>query len=291
MKLVQFEFAPIRYVHDAVADEALNVGVALFVPATGALSIEVLESFHRLSQAFPGLSGASYRRSAHELRAAATALSKRGKRALGAHSDLFEPGATLKALGDALSEALPDAGLAFRVGRVGVGLTADPKQELAGLYKRMVLDNQAAASAANRTDGEVWRDFKRRVKPAAIDWLRPRDVRTAEVDIRFEHTFVNGRVHAIQALSLDLLRPESIANKAARWVGYGVSLHESEQLSKLYLVLGAPSDGSQRRAYQRAKDLLHKMPLNHELVEEDEARDLENRLLSARNTYWKGDNL
>jgi hypothetical protein len=70
---------------------------------------------------------------------------------------------------------------------------------------------------------------------------------------------------------LDYVRGESIQTKAARWLGNAVALEGHPELGKLYLLLGPPQLEENRASYVRAKNLLHKMPVEHELVEEKDA--------------------
>ena len=57
-----------------------------------------------------------------------------------------------------------------------------------------------------------------------------------------------------------------------------MALEGSPELGRLYLLLGPPHLEMHRTAYVRAKNLLHRMPIPHELVEEDEAGDFAKQL-------------
>lgn len=277
MKTLQFEFAPIRYVHDPVLDESLNVGVALFVPSRGEFLIQIDDSFHRLSQAFQGFDGQTYRRAARELETLVGGIGREARRELKADADLFRR-VGIKSFMDAATRALPDPEQSLRLGRVSVGLTEDPHAELEVLFHRLVKASQVPHKEEKRNDTQVWHTFRRALVPKVVEKLTPRTIQTKEVDVEFEHTFENGKIQAIQPLSFDYVKADSISQKAARWVGYGVALGGAKAILKVYLLLGRPSLAANRKAFGRAKDLLSKMPLAHQLVEEDEAREFAGEL-------------
>ena len=61
-----------------------------------------------------------------------------------------------------------------------------------------------------------------------------------------------------------------------------VSLADSPEAkrSKFYFLLRPPELAKHRDAYVRSKNILHKIPLERELIEEDDAGGLSNELLS-----------
>ena len=114
------------------------------------------------------------------------------------------------------------------------------------------------------------------VNPRAVSLegvLQPKVISTSDFTMRFEHTFRNEQVHVLQPLSFDYSRPEPLQNKAARWLGTGVALDGHDELAKFYFLLGLPQSKSHLDAYNKAKALLHKVPVKHEIIEEDEAQD------------------
>ena len=97
-------------------------------------------------------------------------------------------------------------------------------------------------------------------------------------ELDFEHAFKNERWHVLQPVSLDYARPESLQEKAMRCLGQASVLEGNPELGRLYLLLGAPLQPSHREAYEKAKRLLHKMPVEHEVVEEDQAEEFARRI-------------
>ena len=101
--------------------------------------------------------------------------------------------------------------------------------------------------------------------------LRPTVIQTNKVEVKFEHAFRNGKWHVLQPMSMDYSRKEYIQTKAARWLGFGVGLKDSPELERLYILFGPPRLESHKDAYEKAKNLLHEIPVPHEFIEEDAA--------------------
>jgi hypothetical protein len=57
----KYSYTVLRYLHDTVTGEFVNVGVALFAPEVGYLSALCRTTYRRVSSAFPGLNGEQFR--------------------------------------------------------------------------------------------------------------------------------------------------------------------------------------------------------------------------------------
>jgi len=76
---------------------------------------------------------------------------------------------------------------------------------------------------------------------------------------------------------MDFKVPDGMQRKAAQWLGTTVGLAEVAELGTIYFLLGAPK-GGHRKAYERAKHLIDKSPVPHEIVEEQQAEELSRKL-------------
>jgi hypothetical protein len=74
-----------------------------------------------------------------------------------------------------------------------------------------------------------------------------------------------------EPVSFDLSDERSILEKASRWVGRTMSLSDSLEPFKLYLLLGEPVDPRLSDAFHRARNLLTKIPGQREIVRERDA--------------------
>src|SRR5437773_2460982 len=89
----------------------------------------------------------------------------------------------------------------------------------------------------------------------------------------FPYAWKNGVWNTCEAVSFDLAESGTIIDKANRWLGRAVNLRESDERFKLFLLLGKPANSRPLiAAFRRAERILNKMPIDHELVLEDEAQ-------------------
>ena len=58
----KYSYTVLRYVHDTMTGEFVNVGVALHAPEAGYLSAICRTTYRRVSAAFPGLKGEHFSR-------------------------------------------------------------------------------------------------------------------------------------------------------------------------------------------------------------------------------------
>lgn len=58
---IKYSYTVLRYVHDTMTGEFVNVGVALHAPDAGYLSAICRTTYRRVSAAFPGLKGEHFR--------------------------------------------------------------------------------------------------------------------------------------------------------------------------------------------------------------------------------------
>lgn len=266
-----YEYVTMKYVHDPVAGECLNIGVLL-------LSIGARETFlagkfdsryGRLSEAFAGFDGEHYRRFVYRLQLEIERMYKQLN-----EGQLFpEVKPTLSAI---VSKLLPDSGLSFRCYSVLAGVTHDPSAELDHLFARFVTSQYEKQQLAGRDDEDVWNVFRPPLRNRQVlERLVPKTFTADEFEFTFPHAFKNGRWHVLQSASFDYVRSESLKDKATTYLGVGTALSKNPELGKLYLLLGRPSRESHMKQYERAKRLLSDhLQVDHELVEEQDAEML-----------------
>lgn len=272
-----FTYCILRYIHDPVAGEAMNVGVLVYSPEAKFLSVTFEYRYERLSNAFSDFDGEGFRRTARAFESASEDL----------RDELFSP--TLRPTIDLPADAVnaarrlwPDQGLSYRTSESGAGLSADLTASTAHLFHRFVSSQNERSIDERRTDEEVWAQYRERLSGTVLrDLLRPKTFETPDVKVEFDYAFKNERWHVLRPLSLDFARPGSIQRKAAEFLGECVALSENKELvdGRLYLLLGAPRHVDHTDAYHHAKRMLDRMiPLRHEVVEERDAEKLVARL-------------
>lgn len=262
-----YTFTVLRYVHDVVSGEFVNVGVALYAPGAKFLGAACTTTYGRVSQFFGGIESDHFKRLMRHVQAGIEELGDR----LRSELPFEAPAADARGWAD---RVLPPDDSSLQFSAPSGGVTSDPAATLEQLYQRFVEQYARREERPTRSDEDVMRVFR---EPLARRQLaaRLRSKRIAGSD--YEHEFPiawrNGVWHASEAVSFDLASAGQVLEKANRWLGRGVNLNESQEEFKLVLLLGAPRDPKLRAAFASATNMLRKMPCPHELVGEERAEE------------------
>ena len=261
-----FQFAVLRYIHDPVTQEFLNVGIVVYSREARYLKASVSTRYSRLSDAFQGINGEHYRRVVThiERRIAWVQGQTQQPKLLGEPPDKLESILSRVLLPD-------DSSMAF--GGYGSGLSEDLDAELARLHHRLVAKYAEKEDLVGRDDADVWRAYRPALEEFEITLrLNPVTIRTQTYHYEFPRAWKNERWNPLESVSFDLVHPRSILNKADRWLGTMTNLAESDQMGTLYMLLGAPTRPEVQGAYEDSvANLLRRPPLNLVTVQETEA--------------------
>lgn len=273
MNKTEYSYSVIKYVHDPVAGEALNVGIVLCAPAVPFCGVQIEYRFERLSETFANFDGEHFKRALRQLQTTIADLQNRPKTTL---FPLFDPVNDVEVLRQMI---WPDSELSFQFGPLLVGITDDPQAALERLFERMVNSQYQRKTPERRSDDEVWATYQTSLTKKKIHRvLRPKTFLAEGFELKFEHSFKNERWHILQPVSLDFARVDSMRNKVSRLLGDATVLQGNAELGKLYLLLGRPRQREHFGDYDKALNLLHKMPVEHELVEENQAKQFAEEL-------------
>ncbi len=270
---ISFEYQIVRYAHDPSSGEMLNIGIIVYAHELPRVSCMVNQHFGRLSKAFADFDGNGYRRVVRGLESEIKSFNaERFENVL----ELYDIPPNIESI---TGKIWPDGGLSYRFSRTLGGVTSDLAASLARLYDRFVVGQYERDDVDRRTDDDVWTLYQSYLNAADVgSRLVPETIKTSEVEVKFDHTYRNGRLYAFQPLSMDLAKRESIQTKATNLLGKTVAIRDGG-LGKLYVLLGRPSNESFLPDYYRAKSLLSKsIAIEHEMIEEDQALDLSNRI-------------
>ncbi|MGD0481579.1 MAG: DUF3037 domain-containing protein [Terracidiphilus sp.] len=261
----KFHFSLLRYVYDPLTQEFINIGVVLYSPEERFLRAEFTSRYGRVSRMFGRIDGASFRSTVNYVQRMISNASERINSGL-----LFsDPKEGLDAI---LGEVLPPDDTALRFAFGGVGLTENLHGTLETLFERYVARYESPAEYAHRDENDVWKVFQAPLRLKKVyTQLVPKKISAPNYEYEFERSWKNGVWHLFEPVSFDLLDERSILEKASRWLGRTVSLSDSRDPFKLFLLLGEPGDAKLRAAFQRAENLLAKIPVQRELVREREA--------------------
>jgi hypothetical protein len=278
---IKYSYTVLRYVHDTMTGEFVNVGVALHAPEAGYLSAICRTTYRRVSAAFPGLRGEHFRAVMRHVQARFEQMGEQlsaEAKATGSQSLL-----------DIARGVLPSDDSSFQWGPVGVGLAADPSQKLEALFNRMVMRyDEQAPTRVRRTDDDVWRNFKRDLEQRRLlRYFEPKTISVQDDEVRFEHAWKNGVWHCVEPVSFDMAAAETIKDKAHKLLGQITSVNGTLDNFRLYMLVARPDDDALMPAFESAMSILQKMPCDKEIVQEDEHAALADRLASEVEAHLK----
>jgi hypothetical protein len=267
MNKMVYSYAVLRYVHDTITDEYLNVGVVLLVPSERYAKARIQHEYARLSKTFNGFNGEYFRKLVRHVETKVNSLPA-------IWSAELEFAALLEDARSAGNIVLPDDDSSLQFSEPRGGLTADPDRTLGELFERHVLRNQPQPGLEPRSHEEVWKTFRNELgNQDVLSALQPVVINGSSFEYEFSHAWKNAKWHPLEPISMDAKEGETLRDRAIKWVGRTIDLQVNDELGTLYLLLGRPQSESLTGSYNKARDLLHKMPIKHEIVEEDAAAD------------------
>jgi hypothetical protein len=162
-----YTFSVLRYVHDPVTAEFVNIGVALYAPDAKYLSAICTSHYRRLSVVFEPIDGDHFRQITKFLQSRIEMLGQN----LNSELPFANPPKNIEQV---LAQVLPPDDSAIQFSTAGGGFTSDPEKTLNDLYVRYVERYVSRAARPSRDDEEVWKVFKAPLeKRQIIKYLRP----------------------------------------------------------------------------------------------------------------------
>jgi hypothetical protein len=261
---VGYSFCVLRYVHDPVTQEFVNIGVVVFAPEAAYLRAICTVNYGRITQLFQKIDGQRFRQISRYIQEEIGAIGRKHEALLP-----FESG---QAIEDILSKILPPDDSAIQFSKPGVGLSADLDRTLQDAYSRYVDHYASPVDASRRTDEEVWQTFREPLRRLQVTpQLCPKRIVAPSYEYEFERSWKNEIWHVMEPVSFDLIDAGSMLDKANRWVGRATSLMDSSDLFSIHMLLGEPSDDRLKETFIKAQNILNKMPGRKEFVRESEA--------------------
>jgi hypothetical protein len=237
----------IRYVHDVTVGEFVNIGMTLLCPVREFGGARFLDHWTRVTAAFPDADPVHLRR----IRAAVNdGLATWRARHEGTLA--FE---RVDDLAKLLGSIIPVEDASIQFSPTISGITGDPEMTLAELFDRHVGRFAEKPARSSRDDDSVWREFTSRFHDERILLhLKPYKLKTEHYEHQFEHAWKNGRWNAAQPLSLDLVEPTNIKDKAAGWLGRMSALRPWERDVQVTLLIGLPAKAKPNALRAAAQD-------------------------------------
>lgn len=261
-----YSYVVLRYVHDILTGEFVNVGLVVVVPGQPLILTKARKTFGRIKNIFPDLDSDAYKRAIKSIERGMKSVERSLK-----SEGLFKGE---KTAGDYARIALPLDDSSLQWSPVGAGLTSDPQKTFDQLYHRFIT-RYDRPSQRRRSDEDVWRPVEAKLKEQGVQVsLKSKRVHGSTDTVDFRHAWKNGRWHVYEPLSFDLSDADNIKDKARRWLGHlsAVKVGATEDVQVHFLV-GRPQSASLVPAYKNAVDILRQVPFDNRVFEEDEIDD------------------
>lgn len=269
MNKVAYTYCLVKYVHDPALGEQLNVGVVLYAPSAGFFAGKFDSHFERLSRTFADFNGNHYRDSIRNLESAFLAFGDELQRP---KKDLFGEKEPFQDVKQILKLVMPEQSLSIQFGEMFGGITDDAGDELKLVFERAVRSQYSRNRKERRSDNQVWTEFQRRLAGERINaYLSEKRFVAPDYQLKYDHAFKNDKWHLLQPVTFDYINAQSLQERAVKVIGDSELLKEQKDFSKIYFLLGKPSLEKHQSAYIKAKNLLNRVPVAKEIVEESEA--------------------
>lgn len=226
----KYQYQIIRYIHDRITGEFVNVGLILFLPDTNFLHSKFVNKFSRISNFFNEINGYSLLSSLKQFEKEVEIISKRID-----SNDLFEKFISLNEITNSI---LIKDDSAIDCSEVKFGIDIDGKIAIDDLFERLVDRYNQDYDKDSHDDKFIWRTFYKKHfdKKGITSKLKEHTVQTNNDKIHFDKAWKNGIWNCFQAISFDLKRTDSIKNKVYKWSGILKELENSKENVHLYFL-------------------------------------------------------
>ncbi|MGD0231871.1 MAG: DUF3037 domain-containing protein [Syntrophorhabdales bacterium] len=261
-----YSFVVLRYVHDVMTGEFVNVGVALYAPEAGYIGGLCNTRYGRVNSMFHEIDGEYFRGLMRYIQERFEDLGYRLRTEL----PMFEAPADILTIAKSI---LPTDDSSLQWSDPGGGQTENPAKALKDIFERFVARYDVRLQQQTRDDSEVWRVFKTELEVKhVLSRLQPKRIVSNNYDYEFQHSWKNQDWHVYEPVSFDLQEADSILDKANRWLGRITTLRDSPDKFKLHMLLGEPSLDKHRSTFIKAENILNKIPGDKEFVPEHKAK-------------------
>lgn len=236
--MIKYQYQIIRYIHDRITGEFVNVGLLMFEPTSKFLECKVITKYARISQFFGEINGSFL----------LTTLKQLQSQVMEVSSSLEEFRFTNKDFKDVSSITdylLPKDDSALIATEVKLGIDVKLDAAFNDLYDRIVEMYNHDGDHEIHTDYYAWQKIYKSHfdKFGVTQKLKKHSVKTEKDSIEFDKAWKNGVWNCYQTLSFDLKKTDSIKNKVYKWSGVLKELTTSSEEIKLYFLTTTPKVG------------------------------------------------
>jgi len=257
-----YVFSILRYIHDPLSQEFINVGVVVYSQQERFLQAKCSDKYGRISKMFEGIDGTRFRQLTKHIENRISELSEQLRSEL--------PFSQISSFDSLLSKVVPPDDGSLQFAPAGAGVTENLTGVVDELFQRYVGKYSETSERSRKSDSEVWKPFKEALdKKQVSSKLTEKSIVTSNFEWKFEHAAKNGIWHVCQTISFDLQEGKSIVDKALHWPGRITELNQSSEKFKVNFLLGAPQDKELLPNFNRAKQILK--GIQAEIFEEKDA--------------------
>ncbi|HEY0722177.1 MAG TPA: DUF3037 domain-containing protein [Gammaproteobacteria bacterium] len=265
--MIPYTYTILRYVHDITTGEFVNVGVAIYAPQARYASALCRPTYGRLNKVFPGINADYFKSLMRHIQARFEEMGEQISSQLALER--------IESVEDLAHKILPSDDSSLQWSTAGAGKTTNPAETLERLFERMVMRYEDRSVRERRTEDDVWRHFKRDLEARQLlQYFEPSKIAVRDDEIDFQYTWKNGVLHCLEPVSFDLSSPESIRDKAHRWLGRITSVANAQEKFRMYFLVGRPQEEELISAYESAISILGKIPVDKVIYSEQQADEL-----------------
>ncbi|MBK8157378.1 MAG: DUF3037 domain-containing protein [Rhodospirillaceae bacterium] len=269
---IPYSYTILRYVHDPVTGEFVNVGVLMHLPELRKVQIKTRTSIGRLRGAFPDLDRDAFNSAMRSIKSGVSAVSRRL-----AENNMFESD---RHAGDLARLALATDDSSLQWSNPGGGYTNSPEATLQRLFARYVSKYDTHAKS-RKTEEDVWRPVREKIaeRKLPIEFEELEVVGAADT-IQFGNAWKNGKWHAYEPISFDLADANGIKDKARRWRGHLDAAADGADATgvSLHLLVGKPQTAALLPAYEQAVEILRTSEFKPAIYDEAQVDTLVNEM-------------
>jgi Protein of unknown function (DUF3037). len=255
MSQIVYSYALLRYYHDVVAGEFINIGVAVF--CRGEVWFKVRPSLGKFGDLLETDLASNARSLLKYLKARTDEVSL--------NSRSIDP-KLYGSLKQALLDVMPSDDSTLQWSEPKDGLTKDIEATLGRLYARYCGKYDRKIPSKGRTDDEVLKDFRLKLATRnMLSYFSEKSIVSDTDEVKFPFAWKNGIWHCIETISLDLAKADSVRDKAHKCAGEIVGIRDAIEPFAVYYVVSPPKRPGLQDAFTKALKILQKIP--HEAIE------------------------
>lgn len=236
-----YELQVLRYHHDVITGEFVNVGIVLFSKEAKVLSCAVTHKYARLSKFFHAEKTALH--VSQTIRSFEHSIQKLGTE-LSAKLDYNN----FSSLEEITARVLPKDDSSLQCSEPIKGLSLNFGKTFKELFDRYVTRYESSQVRESRTDEEAWNQVYRKYfdEYGITKKLTKHEIKTQNDTFKFDLTYKNGALHLYNPVSFDLVDHDSIRQKAYAWKGRIAEIETANEKINIHMLLLYPEHQNQK---------------------------------------------